>query len=55
MAPAEAQQPNADLFYRLLETALREEEEDIRSIGGRGLPPEHFLLSVAFAPETPQP
>jgi hypothetical protein len=50
--PAEAPQPNADLFCRLLETALRREEEDIRSIGGRRLPAEQFLLSVAFAPET---
>lgn len=45
------QQPSADLFCRLLEETLKNEEKEIRSIGVDRQPVEHFLLSVAFARE----
>ena len=49
--PAEQQTSNGKLFCELLYSALKREEDEIREIGTAKGKPEHFLLSVAFAPE----
>src|SRR5208283_3417533 len=43
-------EPDASFFCKLLHGALENEEKELHELGVRE-PAEHYLLSVAFAPE----